>query len=236
MSMNIEVEKSIVNNYCSDITIERKQIGSSGMNSGEKKLNKAKVPVLLATVFMKTTILEEVTIPEGYISIEECKRDVFIKSCKILSDNLIVEGYVLKDISYATPKYSDRDLETHNFCENYLRNVKIKVPFNISTIISELDSNRFIENRNDKVLNKDNKKRYFEESFNTLSICENYFKNSLTFNDLPYGDLTGWTIDGVDNYKRGNKDTKVYKIFSEKISLNLDFDIYVKKYVEVNVI
>ncbi|WP_061995892.1 hypothetical protein [Clostridium sp. ATCC 25772] len=239
MGMNIKVEESIINNsnnYCSDITIEHKQIGSSGVNSGEKKLNKAKVPVLLATVFMKTTILEEVTIPEGYISIEECKRDVFIKNCKILYDNLIVEGYILKDICYATPKYGDSNLEKYNFCENYLRNVKIKIPFNISTIISELNSNSFTENKNGKVLNKDNKKRYFEENFNTSSICENYFKNSLTFNDLPYGDLTGWTIEGVDNYKRENKDTKLYKVFSEKISLNLDFDIYVKKYVEVTII
>lgn len=237
MTNNIEKEDTFTSksNLDKNISIENEIVNTNGEIIIEHSKNKAKIPILVANIKLRGTIVEKINIPEGYIVIDECVREVIVEKCKIISDTLIVEGYILTSIQYCTPKNKSLNLKNCNVYENNLRIIKVKTPFDFATIMTGYEVETIQTNEKcERVIQGNHNKR--KKDKNIVSACENYFMNSINFSEEPYGELIGWRITELDVCNKKNDNKYLYEVFIEKIALELEFDIYENKYVEIKLL
>ncbi|WP_061995891.1 hypothetical protein [Clostridium sp. ATCC 25772] len=212
---------------CSDIELESTILtptGTSHRRHGEKKIKK------IGEAKISGVIIDHVQIPEGFVEIKGIKRTPIINQCKIIDHMLIVEGYIIKDIKYATPIDPTIDTSRCRTYRNNLNDIIIKVPFSFA---SPLDRRIRLPRPEAR------EKRRFEYYNNTIEPCDKGFMGqslcdgeefeSVTLFRPPFAELISWSIREGDILRKCDENCcegELYSIFTEKIVLTLEFDIF----------
>ena len=148
----------------------------------EEHINTAKIPVLVSNVNLVGELVENFNIIEGYKKIYKCDKKVVIQSSKVVSNTLIVDGYILSDIEYSTNK-------------EYLRSIKNKTSFQFATFINE-------------------------------------YKNV----SEAYVELVNYNIKILDFYNENDECENLNIKLVQNVVVSLEFDIYEKRYIEINIL
>ena len=149
--MNKSCDPNILPDNCSlvncGITTETKVIDNSGITvtpDPEGLGNFAiKVPRWLKRVIISGCIQSTITIPHGFSEIKDIRKKVIITQAKLICDELIVEGYILKDIKYVRPLNAGDDVRRCTAYLNSWSDISEKVPFTLCMTVNGLPTNVF---------------------------------------------------------------------------------------------
>lgn len=195
-----------------------------------------KVPRFLRRVVISGCIKSTIDIPGNFSEIKDIKKKVIITQSKLICDELIVEGYILKDIKYVRPVNT---ITNPNICIAYPNqwfDISEKVPFTLCMTVTGLPTIYPVPNTNqvsefnylcDTMSDKCCDKGYMAPSpCETLKIETNYL------NERPYSELVGYRIAELDlnNHPCSNNyttDNCLYSSLTEKVKLDIVLDLYV---------
>lgn len=95
----------------------------------------ANVPVVLAELNVKTNMVATITFPDPVLEIKDIKKRLKITQCRLLlpSDRLFLQGFVRKNIQYATPT---GNVDSSSVVSE-MRSFTIDIPFHCVTTITE---------------------------------------------------------------------------------------------------
>lgn len=99
-----------------------------------------KVPVVLAETVVQIDMNPTINFPEPVLEIKDVKKNLKITQCRLLlpTNKLFINGYVRKNIQYATPKYG-----TSESVISSIRSLTIDVPFSAVTEIEYIRQPKF---------------------------------------------------------------------------------------------
>ncbi|MBB5174165.1 CsxC family protein [Texcoconibacillus texcoconensis] len=92
-----------------------------------------KVPVVLAEEKVQIDMTTDIEFPEPVLEIKDIKKNLKVTQCRLLlpTNKLFIEGFVRKNIQYATPQQANE-----NFVSSRLNSLTVDVPFET---IAEVD-------------------------------------------------------------------------------------------------
>lgn len=99
---------------------------------GPSEIGQIRVPVKVAIVDVTKCLMDSVFINEGFEDIKHIHRRVFLTQCHVTNKFLFVEGYVEKNIGYATPIANPSPEDCHDECrviKNTYNDCTVKVDF-----------------------------------------------------------------------------------------------------------
>ncbi|MGG7164157.1 hypothetical protein [Clostridium ihumii] len=215
------------NRECSDIEIRSKVLST---NVESKKKYGEKIIKKLGEVEVGGIVVDDTYIPEGYVEIKGVTKTPVITQCKLVFGNIIVEGYIVKDIRYATPVDCHIDIDKCKSYRNNLKDIVVKVPFRFAGPIEDIKIGR----------NPDREEtRKYDYLQNTMGACdkgtmgpalcewESSEKGSLV--KPPYCELIKWKIKEYDvcrDDEEGCHHSKLYNIFTEKMVVTFKFEVF----------
>ena len=93
---------------CEGIVTNTEVIDTSGtsVNPPGLGINTIKIPRWLKRVIISGCVKSTITIPGGFSEIKDIRKKVVVTQSKLICDELIVEGYILKDIKCTSYKCS----------------------------------------------------------------------------------------------------------------------------------
>lgn len=207
-----------------------------------------KLPVVLAEVNVTILVEATITLDREVSEIKRIRKNVFLSESRIIpfsedkcGENgiLFVEGFIKKNIEYATKTYSSDG--TPNTC-GYIRYCTAEVPFNFTTRINFIREPIFIGNSipceveffTDKVKDCDECK----DAVIGNSLCEKCSAFTEIFNEKPFAELVKVDIIEIDiNINETlNCTAQTEQIFSkvtEKVVLNLTIRILQKQQLRI---
>ena len=207
-----------------------------------------KLPVVLAEVNVTIPVEATITLDREVSEIKRIRKNVFLSESRIIpfsedkcGENgiLFVEGFIKKNIEYATKTYSSDG--TPNTC-GYIRYCTAEVPFNFTTRINFIREPIFIGNSipceveffTDKVKDCDECK----DAVIGNSLCEKCSAFTEIFNEKPFAELVKVDIIEIDiNINETlNCTAQTEQIFSkvtEKLVLNLTIRILQKQQLRI---
>ena len=207
-----------------------------------------KLPVVLAEVNVTIPVEATITLDREVSEIKRIRKNVFLSESRIIpfsedkyGENgiLFVEGFIKKNIEYATKTYSSDG--TPNTC-GYIRYCTVEVPFNFTTRINFIREPIFIGNSipceveffTDKVKDCDECK----DAVIGNSLCEKCSAFTEIFNEKPFAELVKVDIIEIDiNINETlNCTAQTEQIFSkvtEKLVLNLTIRILQKQQIRI---
>ena len=184
----------------------------------------AKIPVVLAELRVRVNLNSRITLPEPTLEVKDIKKRLKITQCLILpdfgldSDVLFIEGFIRKNIEYATRTCSN----ANGVCGD-IRHCTIDTPFRCSTNISnycrfpEGPSTNFREEF--EYLRRETLPREtFAEKDRLLSGDFSEFNQHSHefFNELPFCDLIESHIVGFDEFINRTRPVDVTLPFEER--------------------
>lgn len=219
-----------------DVTFETPTI--SGLNPGQI----AKVPVWLGRVILTGIIRDDISFADGFSEIKEISRKVYITQCKYFRGNVIVEGYIIKDIRYVRP--IDEGVNT-NRCiayDNAWFDRTVKVPFSFAQRVNLNEANLPTEDESTReefnYLCDTMSHQCCDKGYMGPSPCETLRVETHHLNERPYCELNGYRIVelGINRFECEDDFVgdcccppapRLFRRFTEKLSLDLCIDFYV---------
>lgn len=207
-----------------------------------------KLPVVLAEVNVTIPVEATITLDREVSEIKRIRKNVFLSQSRIIpfsedkcGENaiLFVEGFIKKNIEYATKTY--RSDGTQNNC-GYIRYCTVEVPFNFTTRINFIREPIFIENSIPCEIEffKEKVKECDEctDSIIGNSLCEKCSVFTEIFNEKPFAELVKADIIEIDiNINETlNCTAQTEQIFTkvtEKVVLNLTIRILQKQQLRI---
>ncbi|WP_160677015.1 CsxC family protein [Clostridium sp. C8-1-8] len=189
-------------------------VQAHGVNSCVKGIKPpffSKLPVVIAAKEVEIGIESCIELPcdEKYYEIKRTKKNLFLTQARVVSLNekcgkLFLQGYIEKNIEYATADCVSRDKSVIN---GDIKHHTVKVPFHVITDIDFLL----------KPINKDRTSLTESDLYCDASeydscscscdgvkgkaYCESDFKESTVYNTRPFIKLDGFKIIELDMYK-----------------------------------
>ena len=207
----------------------------------------AKVLVRLATVNINHALTDSIVIPEGFYSIKGISRRLVLTQCYIVpisatpvtSGQLFVEGYILKNVQYATPSADQNAADPCEDCvvmRNDYRDLTAKINFNFSVPI-DLDANIVTPvTETERAILKDCMKPC-DKGTMSESDCERLFSQAVVLQEPFSCELDRYTINEAviskTNCSLTNED--LFDTVVEKLNLNLVISIFQLRPVTVEV-
>ena len=198
----------------------------------------AKVLVRVATVNINHALTDSIVIPEGFYSIKGISRRLVLTQCYIVPtaveapDNaqLFVEGYILKNVQYATPSADQTPADPCEDCvvmRNDYRDLTAKINFNFSVPI-DLDANIVTPvTETERAILKDCMKPC-DKGTMSESDCERLFSQAVILQEPFSCELDRYTINEAVINKTScsltNED--LFDTVVEKLNLNLVISIF----------
>ena len=103
-----------------------------------------KVPKWLQRVVISGCVRSTISIPEGFSEIKGIDKKVIITQAKLICDELMVEGYILKDIKYVRPAVAaGTDTRRCLAYPNAFLDISEKVPFTLCMTVTGLPTDVF---------------------------------------------------------------------------------------------
>ncbi len=226
------------------ITVDTKLITSTGGASFTQAPTPAiKAPVFLKRVNLRVTIVDDVKFPDLFLEIKEIKKKCILTQTKIVFDTLVVEGFVLKNISYVSPQIGSDIYGCH--CAGFKNNfhdIEVRVPFHATMelpddVIAKVTQLRCANANRDLNFNfKCNtmKDRCCDTGTMGPSLCEEVRVQSVFLNEMPFGDLVGYFIYELDiNRRPCGTDEHLFEVLTEKMAVCLTIDLYMEGWATV---
>lgn len=174
----------------------------------------AKIPVVLGQTDVQIDLETDVKLKDDFYEIKRIKKDVFLTQCRLMptagmrdkrgnliSGKLFLQGYIKKNIEYATAKCSDED----DVVSGNIKHTTVKVPFKCITeviydrqpIIKYRSNAKEIEYFDDNVSYNNKCQRKIKGKSN----CEQDFEEIVYYTEKPYCELEEARIFEADLHK-----------------------------------
>jgi hypothetical protein len=161
----------------------------------------SKIPVVLAETDVQIDLEADIKLKDDFYEIKRIKKDVFLTQCRlmpsagrrdkcghILSGKLFLEGYIQKNIEYATAKYCEK-----NVVSGKIKHTTVKVPFrcvteviyDTSPIIKYRSEVKKIQYFDDTVLHNNECEKHLKGKSN----CEQDFEEIVYYTEKPFCEL-----------------------------------------------
>lgn len=220
---------------CSDIEVNARQISATGdISPFLPPVEVMRVPVLLTQVVLEQSLIDDVIIPEGFSEIKLISKKVIINQAKLVLNHLIIEGYVLKNISYVTPEPVTTDTGVCQAYRNTWKDIEVKVPFSQGLSIDGLFYPVFPRFTAEAPIGCNTMKgKCCDKGFMGDSLCENLRGDFELLNRPPYAELVAYDIIELDINRKpceNTTDTNLYGVFTEKLLVNLVINIFRDEY------
>lgn len=192
-----------------------------------------KAPRWLKRVNLRGVLIDDVTIPGGFSEVKDIEKKVIITQAKLVCNQLFVEGFLEKNISYVTPEYGKFEGKKCLGHKNTWHDITAKVPFSFTMEVHCLPHNMYpCDNKEkdyDYTFKCDTiKNKCCDQGTTGPSACETVKVTKVYLNEVPYVDFIGFKITEVDISRKGKCDREdLFRVLTEKVILNLIFDIYV---------
>jgi hypothetical protein len=203
-----------------------------------------KVPRFLKRVVISGCIKSTINIPGYFSEIKDIRKKVIITQSKLICDELIVEGYILKDIKYVRPQSG---VTNANLCLAYPNcwfDISEKVPFTLCMTVTGLPANIYpVPNTNQasefNYLCDTMSQQCCDKGYMAPSPCETLRVETNYLNERPYAELVGYRIAELDfnnhrcpcppaaNNGFSSPCDCLYDSLTEKIKLDIVLDLYV---------
>ncbi|MBU3102504.1 hypothetical protein [Clostridium gasigenes] len=228
-------------NPCSDINCNDETIKTTVKNCNDTGFSwpshplKAKLPVRVGFAHVGEVIIDNVTFPnnERFSEIKKIQRKVVVTQAKIVCKQLVVEGFIQKNIMYTTP-ITPGTTVCCPVVRNEVRDIEVIVPFCFSTPLHHLDLGHLHE--------KEESEKVFLENTMGDNVCDKGIMgdadcakvhNQFTpLNKPAFAELEGYSICELALNRHGCPDG-LFDTFTEKFVLKLCFSIYKYKHCPV---
>ncbi|EHK2365650.1 DUF7852 domain-containing protein [Clostridium perfringens] len=230
-----------------DIDVNVDNFNTTALPLTPNPTTNAKVLVRVATVNINHALTDSIVIPEGFYSIKGISRRLVLTQCYIVPtaveapDNaqLFVEGYILKNVQYATPSADQNPADPCEDCivmRNDYRDLTAKINFNFSVPI-DLDANIVTPvTETERAILKDCMKPC-DKGTMSESDCERLFSQEVVLQEPFSCELDRYTINEAVINKTScsltNED--LFDTVVEKLNLNLVISIFQLRPVTVEV-
>ena len=230
-----------------DIDVNVDNFNTTALPLTPNPTTNAKVLVRVATVNINHALTDSIVIPEGFYSIKGISRRLVLTQCYIVPtaveapDNaqLFVEGYILKNVQYATPSADQNPADPCEDCvvmRNDYRDLTAKINFNFSVPI-DLDANIVTPvTETVRAILKDCMKPC-DKGTMSESDCERLFSQEVVLQEPFSCELDRYTINEAviskTNCSLTNED--LFDTVVEKLNLNLVISIFQLRPVTVEV-
>ncbi len=230
-----------------DIDVNVDNFNTTALPLTPNPTTNAKVLVRVATVNINHALTDSIVIPEGFYSIKGISRRLVLTQCYIVPtaveapDNaqLFVEGYILKNVQYATPSADQNPADPCEDCivmRNDYRDLTAKINFNFSVPI-DLDANIVTPvTETERAILKDCMKPC-DKGTMSESDCERLFSQEVVLQEPFSCELDRYTINEAvinkTNCSLTNED--LFDTVVEKLNLNLVISIFQLRPVTVEV-
>lgn len=228
-------------NPCSDIDCTNEAITTDAKSCNDTGFawpchpEKAKLPVRVGFAHVGGVIIDNVRFPDGerFSEIREIKRKVIVTQAKIVCTQLIVEGFVKKNIMYTIPVVPGTT-ECCPVVRNEVRDIEVKVPFCFSTPLHHLNLGHLYK--------KEESEKAFLENTMGDNVCDKGVMGDADcakvhhqftpLNKPPFAELEAYSICELAINRHGCVDG-LFDVFTEKFVLKLSFSIYKYKHCHV---
>ena len=192
---------------------------------GPSEIGQVRVPVKVAIIDVTKCLMDSVFIKEGFEDIKHIHRRVFLTQCHVTNKFLFVEGYVEKNIGYATPiatASSDACPEPCKVIKNTYNDCTVKVDFSFSIPVCLHGNNKgHSGDLKESAYHVDCTKPCDEGGLGELS-CERGYSKKVFLNEPVKGVLESYEFDESVFLKRTCKETHWrYDTIVEKLELTL---------------
>ena len=210
-------------------------------------IGNAKALVRVAAININHPLTDSIIIPEGFYSIKGISRRLVLNQCYIVpastattnNAQLFVEGYILKNVQYATPSADQNPADPCEDCivmRNDYRDLTAKINFNFSVPI-DLDANIVTPvTETERAILKDCMKPC-DKGTMSESDCERLFSQEVVLQEPFSCELDRYTINEAviskTNCSLTNED--LFDTVVEKLNLNLVISIFQLRPVTVEV-
>ncbi|MDM0449832.1 hypothetical protein QTG88_09820 [Clostridium perfringens] len=206
------------------------------LGNNPSTVGNAKALVRVAAVNINHPLTDSITIPEGFYSIKGISRRLVLTQCYIVpisetSGQLFVEGYILKNVQYATPSADQNPADPCEDCvvmRNDYRDLTAKINFNFSVPIEDL--NAIIAapvTETERAILKDCMKPC-DKGTMSESDCERLFSQEVVLQEPFSCELNSYNINEAviskTNCSLTNED--LFDTVVEKLNLNLVISIF----------
>ena len=203
--------------------------------------NNAKVLFNVANIEINHPLTDSIVIPEGFYSIKGISRRLVLTQCYIVptstataatnSAQLFVEGYILKNVQYATPSADQNAADPCEDCvvmRNDYRDLTAKINFNFSVPITLTNANVVTPvTETERALLKDCMKPC-DKGTMSESDCERLFSQAVVLQEPFSCELNSYNINEAviskTNCSLTNED--LFDTVVEKLNLNLVISIF----------
>ncbi len=207
-----------------------------------------KIPVVLAEINIAIPVEATITLDQPAMEIKRIKKNVFLTQSRIIpffqecapdTGILFIEGFIRKNIEYATKTCSI--IESPNVCGD-IRCCTVEVPFNFTTRINFIREPIFIENGIQSEL------EFFTDKLQGCDACsdpvighnpcgQSFFSTEF-FNEKPFTELVRADIAEVDIHINPTISCivpaeQIFTEFTEKIVVNLTLKVLQEQQVKI---
>ncbi|MDQ0148261.1 hypothetical protein ACFO6R_03075 [Eubacterium multiforme] len=233
-------------NACAeDIIVNSQSFNAVNTVTAAPATFQAKVPVLVATAIVNQPIRDSICIPERFYSIKAVSRRPILTQCYVvvntpvttpITGTLYVEGYILKNVQYATPIVTT-PTPTPPCCEEAeeclaFRNdyndltAKIKFDFAVPVTLSRviLATPATVDQR---AIFKDCHKQCDSGTISE-SDCEKIYSQNVQLQEPFTCELNSYSINEafISKVTCDEDDTNLFDTIVEKLNLNLNISIF----------
>ncbi|MDM0447301.1 hypothetical protein QTH04_09520 [Clostridium perfringens] len=198
--------------------------------------NNAKVLFNVANIEINHPLTDSIVIPEGFYSIKGISRRLVLTQCYIVpisetSGQLFVEGYILKNVQYATPSADQNPADPCEDCvvmRNDYRDLTAKINFNFSVPIEDLNASIAAPvTETERAILKDCMKPC-DSGTMSESDCERLFSQEVVLQEPFSCELNSYNINEAVISKTNCSLTneELFDTVVEKLNLNLVISIF----------
>ncbi|WP_346898617.1 CsxC family protein [Clostridium sp. UBA7503] len=207
-----------------------------------------KIPVVLAEINITIPVEATIALDQPAMEIKRIKKNVFLTQSRIIpffqecgpdTGILFIEGFIRKNIEYATKTCSI--IETPNVCGD-IRYCTVEVPFNFTTRINFIREPIFIENSIQSEL------EFFTDKLQGCNACsdpvigrnpcgQSFFSTEF-FNEKPFTELVRADIAEVDIHINPTiscivPTEQIFTQFTEKVVVNLTLKVLQQQQIKI---
>ncbi|HFE9685885.1 TPA: hypothetical protein ACGA33_001622 [Clostridium perfringens] len=202
-------------------------------------IGNAKALVRVAAININHPLTDSIIIPEGFYSIKGISRRLVLNQCYIVpastattnNAQLFVEGYILKNVQYATPSADQASVDPCEDClvmRNDYKDLTAKLNFNFSVPITLTNANIVTPvAKTERAILKDCMKPC-DKGTMSESDCERFFSQSVVLQEPFSCELDSYNISEAVINKTSCSFTNenLFDTVVEKLNLNLVISIF----------
>jgi hypothetical protein len=220
-------ERDFVEDYCTDEIQVETRVFSSGQTQGTTGGNK--VLVRVGNVTITQPIRDEIHIDEGFYDIKKIQRRVILDQVFVSDGYIFGEGYMLKNISYATPiEGTGSDCVSDCLAmKNTYNDLTAKVKFDFANPITITGAQVESSPNMVETAYLNNCIDVCDKGSVSQADCQRYYTQTVTINEPYKYELDSYTINETVFMKNEcNEENSLYDTVTEKLVLVLNISVY----------